>query len=122
MYRKHLLDNRYDKELINSLKSKTTPSKPKLLQVTFADGTILENEIASQIFIKTIEKIGAEKVYNLGMNSLVRRDENFGRVTQIVQVDDYYVNTHSSTTEKKRQLEAISRKLNLNLSVEIKER
>ena len=56
------------------------------------------------------------------MNSLVRRDENFGRVTQIVQVDDYYVNTHSSTTEKKRQLEAISRKLNLNLSVEIKER
>jgi hypothetical protein len=122
LYRKHLLDNRYDKELINSLKSKTTPSKPKLLQVTFADGTILENEIASQIFIKTIEKIGAEKVYNLGMNSLVRRDENFGRVTQIVQVDDYYVNTHSSTTEKKRQLEAISRKLNLNLSVEIKER
>lgn len=120
--RKYLSDKGYDENLISSLKQRTVRSAPKLLQVTFPDGTVLRENKAILTFIKTIDKIGVEKVFDLKMNTLVRRDENFRKSAKIVRVGEFYVDTHSSTTEKKRQLDIISQKLNLNLLVEIKER
>lgn len=119
--RKYLIEKGYDKSIVSTLKVNTTKSAIKQLQVTFSDGTVIQNKRAVQTFLQTIKKIGVDKVCELKMETLVREDENFERTAQIVQIGNYYVNTHSSTAEKKRQLEAICKKLNINLMVEIKE-
>jgi hypothetical protein len=95
---------------------------PFLLQVVFPDGTVIADNKATQTFVQTIEKIGIEKVVQLNLDSIVRTDKNFERTAQLVQIGNCFVNTHSSTTEKKRQLEIISNLLNLNLKVEVTER
>lgn len=120
--RKYLIEKGYDKSIVNSLKTKEKKSALRLLQVTFPNGIVLKYDRAVQTFLETIEKIGVNKVCNLKMEAFVRSDKNFERTAQIVKMGDCYINTHSSTAEKKRQLDAISRKLNLNLQVEIKER
>ncbi len=120
--RKYLVEKGYDKSIVSSLKINTTKSASRLLQVTFPDGTVLQNDKAVQTFLQAIEKIGVDKVCELKMETLVRADENFERTAQIVQMGNCYINTHSSTAEKKRQLDAVSRKLNLNLLVEVKEK
>jgi hypothetical protein len=93
---------------------------PLSMRVIFPDGTIIEEHKASLTFIKTIEKIGIEKVEQLKMEHVVRADGQFDRYkAQVVKVGSMYVNTHSSTTEKKRILDAVSKRLNLNLQVEV---
>lgn len=119
--RKYLLEQGYNENLVNSIKGYTPKSAPKILQVVFPDGTEIKENKATQTFIQTIEKIGVEKVEQLKDN-LVRADKNFDRTAQIVQIGNFYINTHSSTIEKKRYLDNISQRLNLNLKVEITER
>lgn len=125
--RNYLLAQGIDEELINSLKG-NTPRKiiskktPLSLKVIFPDGTEIADSKATQTFVQTIEKIGIEKVVQLNLDTLVRTDTNFERTAQLAQIGNCYVNTHSSTREKKRFLDTISNRLNLNLKVEISER
>ncbi|MDR3227723.1 MAG: hypothetical protein LBT56_08655 [Prevotellaceae bacterium] len=93
---------------------------PLSMRVIFPDGTIIEEHKASLTFIKTIEKIGVEKIEQLKIKHTVRADEQFDRnKVQVVKVGSMYVNIYSSTTEKKRILDTVSNRRNLNLQVEV---
>ena len=94
-----------------------------LLRVIFPDGTEIANRNATLTFVQAIKKIGIERVVQLKMGrELVREDTNFsGKSARPVSIENYYIDTHSSTSEKKMYLDKISQQLNLNLKVEISE-
>ena len=94
-----------------------------VLRVTFPDGTVIADKKAKITFAETIKRIGLMKVRNLGIsfchvpivsNTL---DKKYGQA-QISVGDGLYVMTHSSTHDKKKQLEKISQELGLKLKVE----
>lgn len=94
-----------------------------VLRVTFPDGTVIEDKKAKITFTKTIQKVGLMRVRNLGIafcgvpivsNTL---DKKYGKA-QVPVEGGLYVMTHSSTHDKKKQLDKISRELNLGLKVE----
>lgn len=94
-----------------------------VLRVTFPDGTIIADKKAKITFAETIKRIGLLKVRNLGItfchvpivsNTL---DKKYGKA-QIPVGDGLYVMTHSSTHDKKKQLDKISQELGVGLKVE----
>ncbi len=94
-----------------------------VLRVTFPDGTVIADKKAKITFAETIKRIGLMKVRNLGIsfchvpivsNTL---DKKYGKA-QIPVGDGLYVMTHSSTHDKKKQLDKISQELGLKLTVE----
>ena len=94
-----------------------------VLRVTFPDGTVIADKKAKITFAETIKRIGLMKVRNLGIsfchvpivsNTL---DKKYGQA-QIPVGDGLYVMTHSSTHDKKKQLDKISQELGLKLKVE----
>ena len=94
-----------------------------VLRVTFPDGTVIEDKKAKNTFTKTIQKLGLMRVRNLGIafcgvpivsNTL---DKKYGK-TQVPVEGSLYVMTHSSTHDKKKQLDKIAKELNVKLIVE----
>lgn len=94
-----------------------------ILRVTFPDGSVIADKKAKITFAETIKRIGAMRVRALGMafcrvplvsNTL---DQKYGN-TQVAIGNGLYVMTHSSTHDKKKQLDSISQQLGLNLIVE----
>jgi hypothetical protein len=94
-----------------------------ILRVTFADGTVIEDPKAKFTFTKAIQKIGLMRVRNLGIafcgvpivsNTL---DKKYGRA-QVPVEGGLYVMTHSSTHDKKKQLDKIAKELGINLVIE----
>ena len=94
-----------------------------VLRVTFPDGTVIADKKAKNTFAETIKRIGLMKVRNLGItfchvpivsNTL---DKKYGQA-QIPVGDGLYVMTHSSTHDKKKQLDKISQELGVGLKVE----
>lgn len=94
-----------------------------VLRVTFPDGTVLADKKAKITFAETIKRIGLMKVRNLGITfchvPLVSNtlDKKYGSA-QIPVGEGLYVMTHSSTHDKKKQLDKISQELGLGLKVE----
>lgn len=103
----------------------THPLQPKTgLVVTFPDGTEIAAKKAKDVFAKTIERIGAERVAELGImcggEKLVSKSPSGKQARQSHEIaNGFYVKTHSSTADKKKQLVKISDKLNLGLAIEI---
>ena len=94
-----------------------------ILRVTFPDGTVIEDSKAKITFTKTIQKIGLMRVRNLSIafcgvpivsNTL---DKKYGRA-QVPVEGGLYVMTHSSTHDKKKQLDKIAKELGINLVIE----
>ena len=94
-----------------------------VLKVTFPDGTVIADKKAKITFAETIKRIGLMKVRNLGIsfchvpivsNTL---DKKYGKA-QIPVGDGLYVMTHSSTHDKKKQLDKIAKDLGIKLIVE----
>ena len=94
-----------------------------VLRVTFPDGTVIADKKAKITFAETIKRIGLMKVRNLGIsfchvpivsNTL---DKKYGQA-QIPLGDGLYVMTHSSTHDKKKQLDKIAKDLGIKLIVE----
>lgn len=94
-----------------------------VLRVTFPDGTIIADKKAKNTFAETIKRIGLMKVRNLGItfchvpivsNTL---DKKYGQA-QIPVGDGLYIMTHSSTHDKKKQLDKIAKDLGIKLTVE----
>ena len=94
-----------------------------VLRVTFPDGTVIADKKAKNTFAETIKRIGLMKVRNLGItfchvpivsNTL---DKKYGQA-QIPVGDGLYVMTHSSTHDKKKQLDKIAKDLGIKLIVE----
>lgn len=97
-------------------------ANPSRLIVYFPDGTIIREGYAAYTFFKTIEKIGALRVKELGLKisgvDLVSETDDSIYMQRWVE-GGYFVCTHSSTKLKKQILDEISGKLKLNLRVEI---
>lgn len=94
------------------------------LRITFPGGHVITNKKALVAFISTLEKIGLQKVCDLNLsvdkqNLVTHHPVDNGSAANWHQVGDWYVNTHSSTSEKARCLRKISKSLSLGLSVEI---
>ncbi len=94
-----------------------------VLRVQFPDGTVIQDKKAKVTFTQTIRKIGLMRVRNLNIafcgvpivsNTL---DKKYGKA-QVHVEGGLYVMTHSSTRDKKKQLDRISQALNLGLIVE----
>lgn len=125
--RQYLLGQGYDESLVNGLKGAgwqvRRPSEK--LAVIFPDGTEISERKTTETLVKVIRKIGIQKVFDLQMKCdrelLVSQTPQVMKNPQFVE-DGYYINSHSSTQAKKRQLEYISDRLNLDLKVEILEK
>ena len=111
----------FKKEVKYTLKSHTKSPKTNLL-VSFPTGVKIKNKLAMNTFCEVIEKIGLQKVEKLNIRScgsnLVSKIKN-PVYRQNIFKNGYYIITQTSTNQKKKHLELISKKLNLNLTVEI---
>ena len=94
-----------------------------VLRVTFPDGTVIFDRKAKVTFTEAIRRIGLMRVRSTGIafcgvpivsNTL---DSKYGDA-QVPVDNGLYVMTHSSTHDKKKQLDKISQELGLGLLVE----
>lgn len=93
---------------------------PTRLVVTMEDGERIDRRAASDTFVETIEKLGIERVRNLGNNvgrfSLISTSQSHEKQRKSGR---YYIMIHNTTTaEKKRLLETIASGLGVKLKVE----
>lgn len=105
-------------------------STKKHLKVVFPDNTVFYSDNSIETLVETINKIGPEKVANLGImmsgfefvsKHKITVDEdtsNYGYSQKILD-NGYYVITKSTNAVKQKQLLEISNKLSLNLLVTI---
>lgn len=112
---------------LKSVRSSGTPrggkSPPKRLQVTFSDGPVVFEKTATATFIRCLRFIGFERVAELRTirshgHPLVstRRNESGGMVHE---VDGYFIETHSDTDLKAKQLQRIGRALDIRMKIEM---
>lgn len=91
------------------------------LVVRFPDGTVICEPKAAETLAQAIKKIGFEKVEAL--NVQVNRENIVSRQKSLkyndTLLESFYVKTHSSTDQKKKNLERISKELGLKLVVSI---
>lgn len=91
------------------------------LLVTFNDGSTLADKTAAQTLAKVIERIGCERVASVGVlvnGENIAAKEKSKKYSDI-EVPPYFIKTHSSTDQKKRNLEQISKALGLDLEIAI---
>lgn len=100
------------------------PKAPKTnLKITFPDGTVFFNNQASQTFLQTIDKIGAERVQKLGLvQGGIPLVDSVKRVGDSISVhatqSGFWVNVHSSTMHKIKMLNTISAAFSIALKIE----
>lgn len=99
-------------------------AKKTRLRVTMPDGSTIEYKAAKDTFVEVIQKIGVERVRPIGLKFCKvpivsnTRDVKYGNA-QVPVEGGWLILTHSSTYDKKKQLDIIAKKLYLNLKVEI---
>jgi hypothetical protein len=108
---------------IGTIKRNATKKSSKTnLRVTFPDGKVIENRFAYETLYEVVKLAGTERVRTLGIiqcgvplvsNTL----DNFYNQKEIGK--GLYLITHSSTVQKRQQIERISEALKLGLKVEI---
>jgi negative regulator of replication initiation len=113
-------DTEQELQAARTILSATKSSRTRLL-VRFSDGTTLAEEIAAQTLAKAIERIGCERVASVGVlvngENIASREKS--KKYNDVEVPPYFIKTHSSTDQKRRNLEQISKALGLNLEISI---
>lgn len=120
---------KYAKERIinvSSISEVSTKKKPSVLRVVRSNGSVIECAKAADTLCQSIKEIGVERVYALkipmdGMHLVTIGGNPQYPSAQHDVGDGYFVNVHSNTSTKKRQLERIFQALDLNWSVEITE-
>lgn len=92
------------------------------LIVTTKDGTVISGTNASEIFAKTIRKLGFQKVIKLNEKvygfPLVSSKKSLTEYSQ-TEIDGYFVMTHLSNEDKQKRLLKISDALKEKLDVKI---
>ena len=93
---------------------------PTRLVVTMANGERIDRRAATDTFVEAIEKLGIERVRNLGHNvgrfSLISTSQFHEKQRKS---DQYYITAHNTTTaDKKRLLETIASEIGVKLKVE----
>lgn len=99
-----------------------TKSAKTNLRVTFPDGKVIENRFAYETLQEVVMIVGIEKVRLLGIvqcgvQLISNTQDDFYNQKEIAK--GVYLITHSSTGQKKQQIEKISDGLNLNLKIEV---
>lgn len=113
-------DSQEVREATRKILSASKSSKTGLM-VRFPDGTIICEDKAADTLVRALEKIGFSKVEAL--NIPVNKENIVSRSPSMryneVKYGGFYIKTHSSTEQKKKNLERISEELDLSLSVSI---
>lgn len=106
-------------------KTKKEEIAPKTrLRVTMPDGSQIEHKAAKDTFVEVIRKIGIDRVRPIGLKFCKvpivsnTRDAKYGKA-QVPVEGGWLILTHSSTNDKKKQLDKIVKALHLNITVEI---
>ena len=110
---------------------KSTPTKNKIirspktnLEITFSDGFKIHEKSAIDGMLKTMERIGLDKIEKLGIviesNPLVSKDYNKFKNYEPKKLGLWYVHTHSSTVEKQKLLLDISNHPDISIPLTIK--
>lgn len=98
------------------------PSRRTRLRVTMPDGQIIEHRRAKDTFVDAIVKLGLEEVMHVLPKTVSREPffpDNEKRMASTVHHGEFYIDTNNSTSRKKRILEEIATKLNVQLNVDI---
>lgn len=102
---------------------KITRSPHTGICVYYSETDYIQEKTAADTFVTAIVKAGLPDVENLKIikekGFLVSKDKNPNAHSPLHKVGEYYINTHSSTQEKKGFLERISNALNLGWRIEI---
>ena len=103
-----------------------TKRKPSVLQVVRNDGTVIECERVADTFCQAIMEVGIERVYSLkipmdNMHLVTIGGNPQYPTAQHDMSNGYFVNVHSNTITKKRQLERIFKALSISWTIEIVE-
>jgi len=92
------------------------------LRVTFADGTVFDEQQASDTFALALRRLGLSRVEQLGIYvrnlPLVGNVKSDGYACQ-TEIDGKYVCHHMETQRKKRLLDKIAKLLSTPIKVEI---
>lgn len=110
--------------------SKIVPKQPiqekkkltfKRLRVTMDDGEVIEHEQGIDTFVDVIEKIGIERVKDLGLiqNTIPLISTSKDSKRRQRQLGEYYISTSMMTKSKKRKLDRIADGLGIDLKVEL---
>ena len=98
-------------------------SARRKLRVTFADDEVIHDNQVARAFIRTIEKIGPDRVFGLHIRmagkDLIEERPGNNRVQWKRLSDGRYVNTGSNTDTKREQLDRIRAELRENFRVEL---
>jgi hypothetical protein len=94
------------------------------IRIIRPDGSVIEEKKAAQTMSSAIREIGSQKVYDLkipqdGMFLVTKGGNPNYQSAQYDVGNGLFVNTHSSTSTKKRQFEKIFSLLKLDWKVEI---
>lgn len=104
-------------------KNSKKKSKKTILSVTFKDGKTICEKKAKDTFAKAIEYIGITDVKNLNLKMsgkpLISEQINSNKSYFTKVQNGYYICTHSSTYDKKKILDEISKKMNIGIKTEI---
>lgn len=117
-----------DPQVEHSKRTRQQKSKKKksgsLLRLTFADGRVIEEDEAQATFVKFVKEVGADRVRALNM-----KNDKKNIVTNTIDKkyagehkplgSGWYLNTHSSTNQKKSKIERIAKAYNIKVKVEI---
>lgn len=98
--------------------------RPSVLRIIRPNGTKIEYKKAAKSFCQAISEIGIEKIFLLkipidGMYLINKGGNSKYPTAQYDVGNGYFVNVHSNTITKKRQLERIFKTFNLKWQVEI---
>lgn len=115
-------DAKVDHNIGTIKRNSPTKSAKTNLRVTLPDGKVIENRFAYETLQEVIMIVGIEKVRPLGIVQcgvplISNTQDNFYNQKEITK--GMFLITHSSTGQKRQQIEKISDALNLNLKVEI---
>lgn len=106
----------------SSADTKGKKNPPQRLRVAFGDGTVIEGKYAADVFASAIEKIGAEKIAELGLTS-----SGFPLVGKVApskyQYKEiggaFFIPVNSPTHIKKKFLDEIASKLGISMEITI---
>ncbi len=116
------IDNKEEAEQIDNTFFNDIKTAPTRIKVTFPDETVISERKVAETFVKTLQKIGLDKVKALDIISngfpLVGNKKNDKNYNQYQVATDVFIMVHTDTNTKIKFLQKISDTLNLGLIIE----
>lgn len=116
------IDNKEEAEQIDNTFFNDIKTAPTRIKVTFPDNTVISERKVAETFVKTLQKIGLDKVKALDIISngfpLVGNKKNDKNYNQYQVATDVFIMVHTDTNTKIKFLQKISDTLNLGLIIE----